>query len=111
MPDTEEKVVIWNVVHLERKWFSFTYTFVYVDTRHYLADNILEKYQVRGRWLSEFSKPDDEYIVIGIKVFKPDLEKFLSAMEELQDKMLICGHLDYKDACKKIIDMIIGGIK
>lgn len=51
--------------------------------------------------MQEYHHPDTEYIVTLYKCRKKDSERFCAALEELPNKMLICGHPDYIDFCKE----------
>lgn len=45
-------------------------------------------------------------MIIFCKVRKKDSERFLDALSELPNKMLICGHPDYEEYCDDIIGRI-----
>ena len=40
------------------------------------------------------------YFIIFAKYRKKDIDKVVTALEELQNKMLICGYLDYQKCCE-----------
>ena len=83
--------------------------FLYIDVKDYLADPIFINHQVRVKWTREFSHKNSPYLVIFCKVQKKDVEKFKTAMEDLEKKMLICGHKDYDKLAKEIIKDITKG--
>lgn len=66
-----------------------------IDTEHYLADQLFIKHKVRVWFGHEFKSPDSPYVVIFCKCRKRDAKRFEDAMEELSNKMLLCGHPDY----------------
>lgn len=82
--------------------FSLFYDYyAFIDTQNYLADNLFIKHKVTVHFMQEYYHPDTEYIVILCKCRKKDSERFCTALEELPNKMLICGHPDYIDFCKE----------
>lgn len=92
--------------------FSLLYDyFTYFDTKEYLADNVFIKHEVRVRFMQEYAHGDTEYLVILCKCRKKDSAAFCAALEELPDKMLICGHRDYLEFCKDIKAKANEGLK
>jgi len=83
--------------------------FFYIDVREYLADKLFLDYKIPIKWTREFSHKDSPYLVIFCKVPKKEIPKFEKAMEDLKNKMLICGHRDYEELCKIIMKEITGG--
>ena len=73
--------------------------FAFLDTEDYLADGLFIKQQVRVYFGDELAKPDIPYRVIFCHVRKWDEKRFQAAMEELSNKMLLCGHTDYFGGC------------
>ena len=80
--------------------------FAFIDVPAYLADQLFIKHQVTVHFGEEHHHPEANYIIIFCKVRKKDTDRFLAALEELPDKMLICGHLDYEEYCNDIIGRI-----
>lgn len=74
--------------------------FVFFDTEDYLADGLFIKHQVKVHFGHEYVHPDSPYRAILCYVRRRDEAKFLSAIEELPNKMLLCGHTDYLDVCQ-----------
>lgn len=85
---------------LEKFSLFFDY-YAFIDTPNYLADNLFIKHEVTVHFMQEYYHPDVEYIVILCKCRKRDSDRFCVALSELPNKMLICGHPDYIDFCKK----------
>lgn len=85
------------------KKFSLFHTyFAFLDTENYLADGLFIKYQVRVYFGDEFERLDIPYRIIFCHVRKWDKKRFHAAMSELPNKMLLCGNVDYLDACTRI---------
>ena len=83
--------------------FSLLYDYyAYFDTKDYLADNLFIKHKVTVHFMQEHTQDDTEYIVILCKCRKRGSAAFCTALEELPNKMLICGHKDYMEFCKEI---------
>lgn len=86
---------------LER--FSLFYDhFAIIDTEEYLADALFVRHKVRVWFSSEFGKDDSPYRVIMCKCRKKDTPKFLNAIKELPNKMLLCGYQDYLNFCAEL---------
>ena len=75
------------------------YHYAFLDTDAYLADQLFIKYHVRVHFREEYVRNGSPYREIFCHVRKRDQERFLTALEELPDKMLLLGHSDYLDAC------------
>jgi hypothetical protein len=97
--------VAWHQM-LNRFSFFNTY-FAFLDTENYLADGLFIKHQVRIYFGDEFVKPDFPYRIIFCHVRKWDKERFHAAMSELPNKMLLCGNVDYLDACTHVRERIL----
>ncbi len=48
-------------------------------------------------------KKDSKYLVVFCTVRRKDAERFIRAMEELKNKMLLIGNTDYEAFCSKFI--------
>lgn len=87
--------------HLKK--FSPLHThFAFLDTEDYLADRLFIKNQVRVYFGDEYVTPGSPYRIIFCHVRKQDEKRFHAAMRELPNKMLLCGNVDYLDACSHI---------
>ena len=92
--------------------FSLLYDYyAYFDTKDYLADNLFIKHKVRVGFKQEYAHADTEYIVILCKCRKRDSAEFCAALEELPNKMLICGHRDYTEFCEDIKKKALEGVR
>ena len=76
--------------------------YAFVDTENYYADQLFIKHCVPVRFGNEFVSPDNRYRIIFCRMQKRDEAKFLAAMEELPNKMLLCGHRDYLHYCDSL---------
>lgn len=87
--------------------FSLLYDhYAFVDAPEYLADQLFIRHQVTVHFGHEFTHPDHPYVIIFCKVRKKDSERFLLALDELHNKMILCGHPNYEDFCHEFIDRV-----
>ena len=93
-----------------RKWSLRYEYYAFVDTADYLADQLFIKKQVRVRFGKEMQHPLEKYKVIFCKVLKEDSERFLEALAELSNKMILCGHQDYEQFCDEITQLMEKGV-
>ena len=89
-----------------RKFSPFYAHFAIIDTGKYLADALFIKHQVRFSFGREYFRAGSPYRVIMCKCRKHDVPKFLSAIEELPNKMLLCGNVDYLTYCASLLDQM-----
>lgn len=78
---------------LNKKYFAF------VDTDQHLADQLFIKHKVRVNFGQEYAMPDTPYRVIMCSITKKDVSGFLAALKELENKMILMGHVDYSEFC------------
>ena len=76
--------------------------YAFLDTDAYLADQLFIKHQVWVCFREEYVRNGSPYRVIFCRVRKRDEERFLSALEELPNKMMLLGYTDYLDACRTL---------
>lgn len=89
------------------KFSLFNAYFAFLDTDDYLADGLFIKHQVRVYFECEFVKPGNPYRVIFCHVRKWDEKRFCTAISALPNKMLLCGNVDYLDACAHIWERVL----
>ena len=95
------------VNYIRFKQFSLLWDhYAFIDVPAYLADQLFIRHRVTVHFGEELHHPEAGYMIIFCKVRKKDSERFLDALSELPNKMLICGHLDYEDYCDDIIGRI-----
>ena len=70
-----------------------------IDVPEYLADSLFIQEQVRVDFGSEYGKRGSPYIMIFCKVRKRDEGRFLQALDNLGNKMLLMGYTDYREFC------------
>ena len=56
--------------------------------------------------LNEYVKENSPYHVIFCKIRKRDEKKFLDALSEMYDKMLLMGYKDYQEVCDNFIRVV-----
>lgn len=94
-----------NYLSLEKLSIRYKF-FCFIDTKEYLADVLFVKNQVKVHFQKEAHKSDTEYVVIICKVKKRDINMFKKSLEELKQKMVLMGHLDYECFCKDFYQSI-----
>ena len=84
----------------------FSASYMYVDHQNHLADSLLRQAKISVRFGREYVHENFPYCIVFCKVKKSDTAKFEKSLEKLKDKMLLCGHTDYAEACSEIMDML-----
>lgn len=99
-----------NYFTLER--FSLLYDYyVFIDVPEYYADQLFIQHKVTVRFGNEFQHPDQPYVIIFCKVRKRDRDRFLSALSELDRKMILCGYPGYSEFCDTFIAKMNDGAR
>lgn len=94
-----------NYMKLDR--WSVGYKFYcFVDTDEHLANQLFIKHNVTVILQQEFEKESTCYRFIFCKVHRFAEADFLLALDELKDKMLHAGHIDYQHFCKNVTEML-----
>lgn len=84
--------------------FSLLYDrYAFVDGPEYYADQLFIKHKVTVKFGHEYRHPDEPYVIIFCKVRKRDRDRFLAALSELPNKMILCGYPQYDTFCKEFI--------
>ena len=78
----------------------------FLDSEDYLADQLFIKYKVTVDFGDEYVKENSPYHVIFCKIRKRDEKKFLDALSEMYDKMLLMGYKDYQEVCDNFIRVV-----
>ena len=73
----------------------FTYSYMFLDCDEYLADQLFIKHKVPVKFGKEYCKSDSKYQVISCKIRKRYAEEFKKALAEMNNKMMLCGYIDY----------------
>ncbi len=93
-----------NYISLTRFPLRFRH-YAYFDVPDNLADSLFYRHKVRVCFGDEYGKNGTEYKIIFCKIRKKDEDKFLAALGELSNKMILFGHQDYDDFCKEAMTM------
>ena len=80
--------------------------YVYLDTDEMLAESLFFRHMIHTKLELILGKKEQNelYRVVVLKVRKRDEQKFLQTMEELKNKMLLCGHPDYESHGGEMFD-------
>ena len=80
---------------------------IYLDTKEYLGAGPLVQRKVNVKHASDLVRDGEPYRLVILKVLKKDLDGFKEAMEDLKNKMLICGHRDYESHGGDMIEEVL----
>ena len=75
--------------------------YMFFDVRQYLADQLFIQHGVRVWFDREYAREGSPYLAVFCHVRKKDHAEFLTALEELKKKMLLCGYTDYVEMAEK----------
>lgn len=89
-----------NYISLKKFSLRFRH-FCFIDTDRYLADALFIKHKVRVWFKQEAHKEGTDFVFIFCKVRKKDVDKFLTALDELKGKMLLMGCSEYQEFCEE----------
>ena len=94
-------------LYLKLEKFSLRYAyFLFFDTKEYLADSLFIRHQVRVWFEREYEKDGTPLLAICCHVKKKDVPAFLSALEDLKDKMILCGYPEYEQDVRAMLDSL-----
>jgi len=94
-------------LYLKLEKFSLRYAyFLFFDTKEYLADPLFIRHQVRVWFEREYKKDGTPLLAICCHVKKKDVPAFLSALEDLKDKMVLCGYPEYEQNVRAMLDSL-----
>lgn len=89
----------------------FWISFAYLDSNNNLADSLFSKHGVRLRLGPDFViRGNPNYKIVFCRVHRKDIEKFYAALDDLTDKMHICGHPEYEEFCRKTMTELYGHV-
>ena len=97
--------MVQNYIRLKTR-SPFSRQYMFIDSSEYLADNLFCGHQVPVKFGKEMVNKDTKYVIISCKIHKRYEEQFVEALQELPNKMLLFGHTDYIEYCKKFFDML-----
>lgn len=85
--------------------FSLRYDyFAFFDTTPYLADQLFIRHKVRVWFDREYERPGSSCIIIFCHVRKRDVPRFLAALEDLKNNMMLCGYPEYQTEISQFMD-------
>ena len=86
--------------------------YVYPDAEDLLLKSLLVRRKIRHvRCEAIMRSEKTEYLLLYVKVLKKEEKQFLLALEDLKNKMLICGRWDYEAQSDGIISALEEGIR
>ena len=84
----------------------WTLHYAYVDCHNYLADSLFNREEAKVKFGDEFHKDNCEYRIIFCKVKKKHKAKFEKALDDLKNKMLLCGYKGYDEFCDNFMKWV-----
>lgn len=79
----------------------FSYKFAYFDVDEFFADSFFIERRIKVKFMGNMKKDDSDYVIVFCRIKKKDREAFLTCLNRLENKMLLCRHTDYLDFCKE----------
>lgn len=77
--------------------------FLFFDDMNYSSISLLNRNKVKVKIKTAAQKEDWKYQIVFCDVRRKDVEKFIRAMEELKNKMLLIGNTDYEAFCEELL--------
>ena len=93
----------WTITKFSIRSLFYDY-FVFFDTTPYLADQLFIRHKVRVWFDQEYAKDGSPYLAVFCRVRKKDVPKFLAALEDLKNSMMLCGHPHYVEEISSFMD-------
>lgn len=100
----EEKVIVNNVMVINKGLFSITV--LYVDTKDHYADQIFINSKIPVKFLGDYGKDEEKYELVLCKVKNKYADKFGECLKTLEKKILLADYNDYIDYCKSTFEQI-----
>lgn len=72
----------------------FKKVYAYVDVRDYKADKIFQNKNLKVKFLKDFIRNDDDYVIVYISISNKDVPLFMECMKDLERLMLLTGHTE-----------------
>lgn len=83
---------------------SLVYNFyLYFDSVSHLADRLIPGIRIQKQ---EYAHPEYKYHMIVCQVTKSDSKHIITALDQLPEKMLLCGYTDYIDFCQNQLQLL-----
>ena len=80
--------------------------YMFFDTEQYLADQLFVQHKVRVWFDNEYAREGSPYRAVFCHVRKKDAARFMDALAELNNRMILCGHPDYEAEIGGYLDEI-----
>lgn len=84
----------------------FYVLYAYIDTKEHLADQIFRQMGIRIHKKVVMDKPGLPYQIVFCWVRKASVGSFITAMDELERKLLIFGYKDYPGICEDLAGVL-----
>lgn len=95
-----------NYLEVKRAFPLFYRHFIFFDDNNYSANSLLFRNKVHIKLCTALGKDDEKYRIIFCNVRSRDVPLFIRAMEELKNKMLLIGNLDYEAFCDRLMPVL-----
>ncbi len=92
----------WKIKSISLLFFRFAF----IDTNDYLADQLFIRHKVRVWFEKEFEKRNSPFRLILCKVRRQDVDRFLDALGEMENKMILRGYSGYTEFCNYAVEML-----
>ena len=91
-----------NYIKLKKPSLFYS-EYAFIDVKEYLAGSLFHREKIQVWYDCEYGREDTDYKVIFCKVRKKDESRFLNAIRQLEQKMLLWGHGDYHEFCGNLL--------
>lgn len=85
----------------------FRIKYLYADTPNYVADSIFYKHKIPVKYGEEFVKDGEPYLLVTCKIRRKYRKEFEESFEEVKNKMILLGHIDYEDWWKDLVTKML----
>lgn len=99
-----ERVDITNAAIRDPKWWNPWVQVFYIDMPNLLAFDIFTRYRLRPFGFKKLDNKEIPYIGVYCYIRKSRIVDFFHCMVELRKLILMCGHGDYDEFCRDVID-------
>ena len=77
--------------------------FVFFDDINCSSFSLLYRNKVEIKFKTAARREEEKYQIVFCDVRRKDVDKFINAMEELKNKMLLIGNTDYEAFCEELL--------
>ena len=82
---------------------------LYLDTADYYSVPLLRKHGVWFKTVCTYSNPERRLRIVVIRIPGWQELKFANALQELLNKLMICGYTEYEATFDEVMDMLDAG--